>query len=101
MQRAPALDHQREFSTKSGALHDHRDMITIVSGMGRLVKPCACGAPQAASGLDQPPHPGAGLTMFAMPHPATSKPPFDTPHISRAMTPIGARVNERPLIVAV
>jgi len=38
--------------------HDH---ITMVSGMGRLVKPCAYGAPQAASGLDQPPHPGARL----------------------------------------
>jgi len=32
--------------------------MTMVSGMETFVKPCAFGAPQAASGLDERLHPG-------------------------------------------
>ena len=44
----------------------------MISWVETFIKPCAFGAPQAATGLDKHLHPGGRVDMSFMPHHATS-----------------------------
>jgi hypothetical protein len=50
-------------------MQDATDMTSsMITGLETFLKPCAFGAPQAASGLDQRLDPGAWAFVSSMPH---------------------------------